>query len=142
MKTLRQIVAVGLLLGSYQVGMAQSSDRTSPELEQRKTQREAEARRANLRKAAIKQETFKSNARPAQLESRSTEETKLAKIKAEALEADQRKANAKQETLKITEWNGQKHPALKNSHAVKSQEKFGSEEEKKAWIDANNSPEK
>lgn len=133
MKTLRRLVAVALFLGAYQLGMAQSN--SVPTFN-------SEAEKAAWVKAhpelQPKQEVKQQDPNVRSNERFANEAEKQAWIKAEEAKKDaQKEANPAVKSSEKRTWAGQNHPSLKDVHTVKSQEKFASEEEKKAWLKAN-----
>ena len=139
MKTLRRLVAVGLLIGSYHVGMAQSNSiptfkseaekaawiKAHPELNQKQeVKRQNPNVRSNERFAneAEKQAWIKANS--TELKQFNSIEEKRAWIKANPAEYEAMKANQKPTTAKAT-------------HSTVKAERFASDAEKQAWTEAN-----
>jgi hypothetical protein len=107
MKTLRRIVAVGLLIGSYHVGFAQSNG-GSPSSAQLEKKANKEAYQAELKQKAA-----------------AADAAKEAKAGSTAASPAQKQ-----------EWKGQKHAGLNNAQTVKNSEKYSSDAEKKAAVGA------
>ncbi len=107
MKTLRRIVAGGLLIGSYHVGFAQSNG-GSPSSAQLEKKANKEAYQAELKQKAA-----------------AADAAKEAKAGSTAASPAQKQ-----------EWKGQKHAGLNNAQTVKNSEKYSSDAEKKAAVSA------
>lgn len=126
MKTLRRLVAVGLLIGSYHVGMAQSNSIPTFKSEAEKAAWIKAHPELNQKQEVKRQDpNVRSNERFA------NEAEKQAWIKAEEAKKDaQKEANPAVKSSEKRTWEGQNHPGLKAAHTVKSTEKYATEADK------------
>ena len=132
MKTLRLLVAVGLLIGSYTVGMAQSN------ADSKDFKSEAEKKAWVEAQSQVKPQVQERAVQVNNSERFASEEDKQAWLDAQQALLDAKKeANPVKVSTEKRTWAGQNHAGLKAAHTVKSTEKFASEEEKKAWLESN-----
>jgi hypothetical protein len=130
MKTLRKLVAVGLLLGSYHVGMAQSN--SVPAF---KTDAEKQAWVKAHPELQPKQEIKRQDPNVRSNERFANDAEKQVWLDTQQAEADaQKEANPAVKSSEKRTWAGQNHSSLKAAHTVKSTEKYASETEKVAAL--------